>query len=132
MFREGEVIEERLAEFLPLHLTLPITFLLRRGHTDSDALPENGTLKKQKTFFTDLSSQPYPRSVPSTSTTAKEAYAESSSHNVELDRLRSQFKGMVLRANAKVTNDRVFSMAVHPDPERCVVCVGDKYGTLGM
>lgn len=39
---------------------------------------------------------------------------------------------MELRGNAKVTNDRVFSMVVHPDKRKDLVFVGDKYGSLGM
>jgi len=47
-------------------------------------------------------------------------------------RLKDQFKDMELRGNAKVTNDRVFSMAVHPSPTKDLVFVGDKYGSVGM
>lgn len=50
----------------------------------------------------------------------------------ELTRLKDQFKDMELRGNAKVTNDRVFSMVVHPDASKDLVFVGDKYGSLGM
>jgi nitrous oxide reductase len=50
----------------------------------------------------------------------------------EVTRLKDQFKDMELRGNAKVTNDRVFSMAVHPDKTKDLVFVGDKYGSLGM
>jgi hypothetical protein len=39
---------------------------------------------------------------------------------------------MSLKANAKVTSERVFSMAVHPEPTKTLVFVGDKYGMLGM
>lgn len=46
--------------------------------------------------------------------------------------MKSAFKGMSLRANAKVTSERVFSMIVHPEPTKTVVLVGDKYGQLGM
>jgi hypothetical protein len=50
----------------------------------------------------------------------------------EVSRLKDQFKDMELRGNAKVTNDRVFSMVVHPDKSKDLVFVGDKYGSLGM
>jgi len=50
----------------------------------------------------------------------------------EMTRLKDQFKDMELRGNAKVTNDRVFSMVVHPDKSKDLLFVGDKYGSLGM
>jgi hypothetical protein len=49
-----------------------------------------------------------------------------------MTRLKDQFKDMELRGNAKVTNDRVFSMAVHPSPTKDLIFVGDKYGSVGM
>jgi len=49
-----------------------------------------------------------------------------------MTRLKDQFKDMELRGNAKVTNDRVFSMVVHPDKSKDLLFVGDKYGSLGM
>jgi hypothetical protein len=39
---------------------------------------------------------------------------------------------MTLRANTKVTSERVFSMVVHPEKRKSLVLVGDKYGQLGM
>ena len=33
---------------------------------------------------------------------------------------------------AKVTKDRVFSLAVHPTPEKVVACAGDKWGGVGV
>ena len=73
-----------------------------------------------------------PRRFPTSSTSGKEAYAEPDSVSAEVQRLRSAFKGMTLRANAKVTTERVFSMVVHPEPTKSLVLVGDKQGFLGM
>lgn len=75
-----------------------------------------------------------PRQLPDEWTSATDAYAdlEPKKQADEVTRLKEQFKNMELRGNAKVTNDRVFSMVVHPDNMRDLVFVGDKYGCLGM
>ena len=73
-----------------------------------------------------------PKRIPETSTSGAEAYAEKDRVAVEVERLRSEFKGMTLRANAKVTTERVFSMAVHPERTKTLVMAGDKQGILGM
>ncbi|RSH91624.1 hypothetical protein EHS25_008993 [Saitozyma podzolica] len=73
-----------------------------------------------------------PRKYPSTSTSSSEAYAEKDTQPAELARLKDAFRGMSLRANAKVTSERVFSMVVHPEKSKTVVLVGDKYGGLGI
>lgn len=74
------------------------------------------------------------RQLPDESTSATDAYAdlEPEQEADEVTRLKDQFKNMELRSNVKVTNDRVFSMVVHPDKARDLVFVGDKYGCLGM
>ncbi|KAL1412140.1 hypothetical protein Q8F55_003143 [Vanrija albida] len=72
------------------------------------------------------------RTFPSTSATAKEAYADKSRTKAEVERLKSAFQNMTLRANSKVTTERVFSMVVHPEPTKTLVLVGDKYGQLGI
>ena len=46
----------------------------------------------------------------------------------ELLKLREQFEGLVIRSQIKATDERVFSMQVHPDPTKTLVFVGDKYG----
>lgn len=81
-----------------------------------------------------MASQGCPRRLPEASSSANEAYADldTSKQVDEVQRLKDQFKNMELRGNAKVTNDRVFSMVVHPDKTKDLVFVGDKYGCLGM
>lgn len=73
-----------------------------------------------------------PRRFPEASTSSSEAYAEKDGSSKEVERLKSAFKGMTLRANAKVTTDRVFSMVVHPERKKTLVIAGDKQGVLGM
>lgn len=87
---------------------------------------------EQISFGKELASKSNPRRLPPSDTFGKDAYAEPSQHDSELERLKGAFKNMQLRANAKVTGERVYSMVVHPEPSKCVVCVGDKQGTLGM
>lgn len=72
------------------------------------------------------------RSFPSVEESAREAYADAERLPVEVQRLKEAFKGVALRANTKVTSERVFSMVVHPEPTKNLVLVGDKYGQLGM
>lgn len=50
----------------------------------------------------------------------------------EDERLKEKFQGVRLKAYAKVTNERVYSMVVHPEPTKSLVFVGDKRGQLGM
>jgi predicted regulator of Ras-like GTPase activity (Roadblock/LC7/MglB family) len=73
-----------------------------------------------------------PRRFPESSTSGAEAYAEKDGLPAEVERLKSAFKGMTLRANAKITTDRVFSMVVHPERTKTLVMAGDKQGVLGM
>ncbi|WWD19513.1 hypothetical protein CI109_103974 [Kwoniella shandongensis] len=83
-------------------------------------------------YFRSISLLSNPRTYPTTSNSSKESYAEPDSVPVEVQRLKDAFKGMTLKANAKVTNDRVFSMVVHPERTKSLVLVGDKYGQLGI
>lgn len=46
--------------------------------------------------------------------------------------LRKQLSPMVVRSRAKVTQDRVYSMAYHPEVTKDLIFVGDKHGQLGI
>lgn len=81
-------------------------------------------------YLTEVAGLSNPRFFPEASTSAKEAYAENDTVPAEVQRLKSAFKGMVLSANAKVTMERVYTMVVHPEKTKTLVCVGDKYGML--
>lgn len=84
--------------------------------------------------MTGVADQKCSRRYPDASGDSNEAYAdlEKDKEADEVSRLKDQFKDMELRGNAKVTNDRVFSMVIHPDKNKDLVFVGDKYGSLGM
>ena len=82
--------------------------------------------------MTDLAERENPRRLPDSSKDGAECYAEKDALPAEVQRLKAAFKGMTLRANAKVTTERVFSMVIHPEKTKTVVLVADKYGQLGM
>jgi len=46
--------------------------------------------------------------------------------------LRKQLSPMVIRSRAKVTQDRIYSMAYHPEVTKDLIFVGDKHGQLGI
>ncbi|KAK4684658.1 hypothetical protein P7C73_g5516, partial [Tremellales sp. Uapishka_1] len=85
-------------------------------------------------YLNEISELENPRSFPPS--TGKESYAEKDTKKEglarDVSRLRDAMKGMCLVANAKVTMDRVYSMAVHPEKTKTLVLVGDKQGMLGI
>ncbi|OCF40777.1 WD repeat-containing protein [Kwoniella heveanensis CBS 569] len=89
-------------------------------------------IKDLERYLSSIAVSSVPRRFPSTSTSAKEAYADNDSTPAEVQRLKSAFRNMELKANAKVTSERVFSMVVHPERTKNLVLVGDKYGQLGI
>ncbi|WVR00348.1 hypothetical protein IAU59_007491 [Kwoniella sp. CBS 9459] len=89
-------------------------------------------IKDLEKYLSAIAISPAPRKFPSTATSAKEAYADNDSVPTEVQRLKFAFKNMELKANAKVTSERVFSMIVHPERTKNLVFVGDKYGQLGV
>lgn len=46
--------------------------------------------------------------------------------------LRKELSPMVVRSRAKVTQDRIYSMAYHPEVTKDLVFCGDKHGQLGI
>ena len=46
--------------------------------------------------------------------------------------LKALLSKMVIRSRAKVTQDRVYSMAYHPERTKDLIFVGDKHGQLGI
>lgn len=72
---------------------------------------------------------PNPRSYPADSSAT---YADSDTPSAALASLKAAFKGVSLKANVKITPERVFSMAVHPEKTKDLVFVGDKRGMLGI
>ncbi|PSR94077.1 hypothetical protein PHLCEN_2v4505 [Hermanssonia centrifuga] len=50
----------------------------------------------------------------------------------EVSELKKKLKGMKVIARAKVTQDRVYSAAYHPDRTKDLIFFGDKHGQLGI
>ncbi|WRT70364.1 uncharacterized protein IL334_007362 [Kwoniella shivajii] len=108
--------------------------------------PTQGEIESLEEYLKSLSLLKNPRQFPSPSTSSsssstvvksgtdspKDMYADSDTIPTEVARLKSAFKNMELKANAKVTNERVYTMVVHPERTKTVVLVGDKYGQLGI
>ncbi|WVR07792.1 hypothetical protein IAU60_004835 [Kwoniella sp. DSM 27419] len=95
---------------------------------------EDGEIRDLESYLKEVSLRDNPRQLPDPTSSAQECYADTDPATVsaEVQRLKSAFKNMELKANAKVTGDRVFSMLVHPEPTKTLVLVGDKYGQLGI
>lgn len=79
-----------------------------------------------------LSSLDNPKVAPKEDSMDMDDYTDKETLPAEVQRLKAAFKGMTLRANAKVTSERVFSMVVHPENTKTLVFAGDKNGMLGM
>lgn len=93
---------------------------------------EEKEMEELESYLVSVAEKKAGRHFPSTKDSAKVAYADNDVLAPEVTRLKEAFKGVALRANTKVTSERVFAMVVHPEPTKNLVLVGDKYGQLGM
>ncbi|KAI0306439.1 WD40 repeat-like protein [Multifurca ochricompacta] len=59
-------------------------------------------------------------------------FDNSKRENVEVAALRERLQNMAIVARAKVTQDRVYSAAYHPEPTKDLIFFGDKHGQLGI
>ncbi|KAF8322324.1 uncharacterized protein EI90DRAFT_3147039 [Cantharellus anzutake] len=50
----------------------------------------------------------------------------------DINDLRKRLGGMVVRSRAKVSRERIYSMAYHPEKTKDLIFVGDKHGRLGI
>jgi hypothetical protein len=124
---EARVVEaQRVISRKLREQVMPLATMVEEDETPAELVPELEALLK------DVAEKPVPRVYPAASTGAKEAYADSDTAPAEVARLKAAFSNMTLRANTKVTSERVFSMVVHPEKRKSLVLVGDKYGQLGM
>ncbi|OXH27256.1 WD repeat-containing protein [Cryptococcus neoformans] len=90
-------------------------------------------IKDMEKYLQSIAELSNPRTYPAETVSAHEAYADSDTAvPLEVQRLKDAFKDMSLKGNTKVTNERVFSMCVHPEKTKTLVLVGDKYGQLGI
>jgi hypothetical protein len=113
-----------------------VTSLLNAARYDVAAwrgramMPRYRMADEQKTHISHI--KPHPRRLPTSADSAADAYAVPSTRSKDVEELKSHFKSMHLRANPRVTPERVYCMVVHPDPTRSLVCAGDKHGVVGM
>ncbi|KAH9952172.1 WD40 repeat-like protein [Amylocystis lapponica] len=59
-------------------------------------------------------------------------FEDDKKENAEVSELKKQFQRLKVVARAKVTQDRVYSAAYHPDPTKDLIFFGDKHGQLGI
>ncbi|ORX40746.1 WD40-repeat-containing domain protein [Kockovaella imperatae] len=91
-----------------------------------DTSPESAD--SLSSFLQSVGADHAPRQYPESS----DAYDDKDTLPAEVTRLKSVFKGMTLKANAKVTSERVYTMVVHPEPTKTLAFVGDKFGMVGI
>lgn len=93
---------------------------------------EEALVKELEALLPEVEEMKAARTFPRMKDSARDSYADADALPAEVARLKDAFKNMALRANTKVTSERVFSMVVHPEPTKNLVLVGDKYGQLGI
>jgi hypothetical protein len=98
----------------------------------AERLRDEARVKELNAFLPEVAKKKAARIFPGMKDSARDAYADADALPAEVARLKDAFKGVALRANTKVTSERVFSMVVHPEPTKNLVLVGDKYGQLGI
>ncbi|KAH9079555.1 WD40 repeat-like protein [Lactarius deliciosus] len=59
-------------------------------------------------------------------------FDSSKKEDAEVAALRARVQNMKIVARAKVTQDRVYSAAYHPEPTKDLIFFGDKHGQLGL
>lgn len=129
--REAKESEERLiaeeaerAAKRPRHYDLDLAILNEDSKHGSD-------VPSLRTTLDVLVQEPRPRAVGD-----REAYVfdddDAEREETELADLRRRMQGLKVVARAKVTQDRVYSAAYHPEPTKDLIFFGDKHGQLGI
>lgn len=128
----GKMVEDTLEdEIKDMVGGVPFFFLFISLRPKKRGVNKRGYI--QEKYLQSIAELSNPRTYPAETVSAHEAYADSDTAvPLEVQRLKDAFKDMSLKGNTKVTNERVFSMCVHPEKTKTLVLVGDKYGQLGM
>ncbi|KAI0035101.1 WD40 repeat-like protein [Vararia minispora EC-137] len=122
--------EERLAEEerareakRPRHHELSLATLGEREEWDGS------TLSGIRTLFRSIAEKALPRTL-----SRHDAYIfdVEEEEELELAALRKRLQKLKVVSRAKVTQDRVYSAAYHPEPTKDLVFFGDKHGQLGV
>ncbi|KAI0673056.1 WD40-repeat-containing domain protein [Trametes maxima] len=92
-----------------------------------DLEPEE--LSELRKTFVEILKTPHPKREGS-----DEAYVfdDDKKEEVEVKQLKKQLGGLKVVSRAKVTQDRIYSAAYHPEPTKDLIFFGDKHGQLGI
>ncbi|EJD02328.1 WD40 repeat-like protein [Fomitiporia mediterranea MF3/22] len=116
--------EERAREAKrPRHHDLDLSTLMEpEGATEGEKSDLKSTLQS-------IVQTPQPRRIA-----ARDAfvYDDDASEKVEIERLRESLQKMKIVSRAKVTQDRIYSAAFHPEKSKDLIFFGDKHGQLGI
>ncbi|KAF9520558.1 hypothetical protein BS47DRAFT_1387175 [Hydnum rufescens UP504] len=118
-----EALEQERAAKRPRHNDLDLTVL-----AESEEL-SNEEIQSLRNTLEVVCREPHPRAVGKDSPSSPPD-KEQKDHAIA--ELRALLSKMVIRSRAKVTQDRVYSMAYHPERTKDLVFVGDKHGQLGI
>ncbi|EPT06091.1 hypothetical protein FOMPIDRAFT_1026938 [Fomitopsis schrenkii] len=96
--------------------------------TDSSELESDELTALRKTFSTAISTVHAKRM----GDIDDKLYDDGAQHKAATAELREKLGQMVVVARAKVTRERIYSAAYHPDPTKDLIFFGDKHGALGI
>jgi hypothetical protein len=119
------VEEQARAAKRPRHQDLDLTELAGDA-TDAQALPRLRTMLAQVTDWV------RPRKVGDRDAFVFDDDEDEEKEDAELADLKSHMQALKVVSRAKVTQDRVYSCAYHPEPTKDLVFFGDKHGMLGI
>ncbi|EJD52938.1 WD40 repeat-like protein [Auricularia subglabra TFB-10046 SS5] len=112
--------EQARAAMKPRHEQLDLT-ILGSAHTDEE-------LAALRTTLRGLCETKHPLRVGDDA----QAWEDSAEEERALGELKDAVKSMRIVSRAKVTQDRVYSMAYHPERTKDLIFFGDKHGQLGV
>ncbi|KAG9001621.1 hypothetical protein FRB93_012047 [Tulasnella sp. JGI-2019a] len=117
--RQAELERVRAAH-KPRHQDLDLKTLV--DDLDNDEIP------KLRGLLSSLCSKKHPRAVGSGTSSRDEEITA----NDKLEDLKTRVRRAEVKSRAKISADRVYSMAYHPETSKDVVFIGDKHGKLGV
>lgn len=121
---EEQLLAEEAARLAkrPRHYDLDLD-ALAEGNTEQEELPS------LRTTLSSLTTTPHPRK-----TGERDAFVfdDDTKEDAEVTALRDRLQGLKVVSRAKVTQDRIYSAAYHPEVTKDLIFVGDKHGQLGI
>ncbi|KAK7467183.1 hypothetical protein VKT23_004241 [Stygiomarasmius scandens] len=134
--REAEMEEQRAKEAeerIEAEERARIAKRPRHDELDLKALLDDEDLDVVASFSSELQSiaqNSRPINVPEDSDIF--VYEDDKEDDRAIADLRKKLKGLKIVSRAKVTQDRVYSAAYHPEPTKDLIFFGDKHGQLGV